>query len=195
MHDYYILNKKYDSQYCEVNEEANGIEDGYNIPKGIRMGEKFPQNAKFFMYKGNPSFKIADNIQNSLGFLMISSRFKELIERETDDEIEFLPFQLFNQKGRPASDELFYIANIIGSQDCVDMKKSKYMKNHIFPDRIRVMKELHIHKDRIGPACNIFRVRPLPRLIVVRDDLREAINKVGLTGIEWKRMGDPISIL
>ena len=69
-------------------------------------------------------------------YLIVSGKVKAILEKEALTNIEYLPVLIYDQKKRCASSD-YYIANILGSIDCLDHEKSEYDRSLIVPENIQ----------------------------------------------------------
>jgi hypothetical protein len=125
---------------------------------------------------------------------MISGRLKALLEKEAGVEIEFLPFTLYNHKGRIAAEDCF-IANVIGTRDCVDMKRTRGEKSIMSPGEFEAIFLLHLDPASVPPEEKLFRLNVRPNIFIIRDDLRATFEQHGITGIRYIAMGERCRVL
>ena len=135
-----------------------------------------------------------DVIRNAVRYLMISGRVKSLLEEHATAEIEFLRFTLLDHQGQVASDDC-YLANVLGTVDCVDMERSEGTVGETRKGvRFERLTRLHLRDEAVDPQRNIFRITPMPAVIVVREDLKAALEDVQITGAEFFPMGAEVRI-
>ncbi|WP_164001872.1 imm11 family protein [Pyxidicoccus caerfyrddinensis] len=191
--EYFILEWTVLDGYCAVFNLPEGMPKIHKPARGIRMGSEFPEGLRFSMAKQEPGLKIADVIPNAVNYFMVSKRMKEFLEQHSGADIEFLRFVLLNHRGRVASEDC-YIANVIGMQDCVDMDRSDGDRDALKPDRFMYLRRLVLKEDKLDPAAKLFRTSAVPRLMIVRKDLKEQVEKEGVTGITWYPVGSEVEI-
>ncbi|WIG92971.1 DUF1629 domain-containing protein [Myxococcus sp. SDU36] len=191
--DFYILEWLVLDGYCAIFSIPEGMPKIHKPARGIRMGAEYPDGLRFNMTKQEPGLKIADVIPNAVNYFMVSKRMKELLEQHSGAEIEFLRFVLLNHRGRVASEDC-YIANVVGMQDCVDMEKTEGDLDPLKPDRFMYLRRLLLQEDKVPPGAKLFRIPAAPRLMIVRKDLKEQLEKDGVTGITWYPMGSDVDI-
>ncbi|MCY1074003.1 hypothetical protein OV287_05850 [Archangium sp. miwbw1] len=71
------------------------------------------------MDKGHPGLNVPDLVSNTLGVEIVSSKLKDLLEKESGARAEYVPLRILNHKRRVAAKGCF-IANVLEAQDCVD---------------------------------------------------------------------------
>jgi|SRR3972149_1518866 len=194
MAQYFILADKIEDEYCGIYDRPDDFPKIARPSKGVRMEQLYAQEQKFRMAKEVPGIKIPDLIHNAVHYLMISAKLKKIFEEHSSAEIEFLRFTLLNHKGRIASDEC-YIANIIGTVDCVDMKRTEGDEDPVNPGRLMRLERLFLLDDKIDPKLNLFRIKPMPWVVIVRDDLRKIMERERVTGATFHEMGAEVDIL
>ncbi len=191
---YSIMTHPWDDEFCRIFHYPSGLPEIHKPAEGERMGSEFPTGLEFQMAAEAPGLRVGDVIDNALGYLMVSGRMKALLERHASVDIEFLRFTLLNHKGRLASDDC-YIVNIIGTLDCVDLKKTK---GHLDPmednKRFMQLRRLFLDERRIPPHANLFRISPMPTVILLRDDLQSILRQSGMTGFALQEVGSWVEI-
>ncbi|RKH07962.1 hypothetical protein D7V97_20890 [Corallococcus sp. CA053C] len=193
MSEYFILEWTVLDGYCAIFSLPEGMPMIHKPARGIRMGSEFPDGLRFSMTKQEPGLKIADVIANAVNYFMVSKRMKELLEQHSGADIEFLRFVLLNHRGRVASEDC-YIANVIGMQDCVDMDRSEGDRDALKPERFMYLRRLVLKEDTLAPEVKLFRTSAVPRLMLVRKDLKAQLEKEGVTGITWHPVGSEVEI-
>jgi hypothetical protein len=182
-------------EYCHIWRYPKGMPLIHRPSLGMSLGAEYPEGLNFHMAPEVPATRISDVITNTLGYLMVSARLKELLSRHATAEIEFLRFTLLNHKGRVASDEC-YIVNVIGTRDWADMDRS--MGARVTTPRgerlFEHLRRLYLRDELIDPRINIFRISAMPKLILVREDLKSLMESEGITGALFHGMGTKIDI-
>ncbi|RJS22585.1 hypothetical protein DRW03_14875 [Corallococcus sp. H22C18031201] len=191
--EYFILDWLVLDGYCAIFNIPEGMSKIHKPARGIRMGTEYPDGLRFSMTKQEPGLKIADVIPNALNYFMVTKRMKELLEQHSGAEIEFLRFTLLNHRGRVASEDC-YIANVIGTQECVDMQRTEGDLDPLKPERFMYLRRLALSEDKIETSAGVFRSAAVPRLMIVRRALKEQLEKEGITGATWYPVGDEVDI-
>ncbi len=183
--DYFVVRPTNDKKACYVEDYPSMVEDFEMPTTGERMGDAYPPDVRLEMSSEFKGILVPDNIPNALGYFLVSQAAKAVLEQHvTGAEIEFLPFSLVNHKGRK-SPETAYIANVIGTSDCVDMDATDGSPGTFRDDEFSFIHSLKLDPDRIDAEANLFRLRPLSEMIVVRSDMKEAIEAAKLSGFTF----------
>ena len=194
MTSYFILRDTDAPEQCAIYDYLDSFEHIDHPARGVRMGESYPAaGIRFQMTSMVPGMKMTDVLQNALSYLMVTARMKALLEAHAKAEIEFLPFTLLNHKGRVASREC-YIANVLGTVDCVDVERTEGRRSAMFPDTYDRITRLALDSARIDPKRNLFRIASQPQTFIVRDDLRAVLEKEGVTGAQYVAPGEPVDL-
>ncbi len=193
MAEYFVLGRDLNPDNCAIYENPGNLPERHRPARGMRMGDSYPDGYKFSMSKDMPGIVVPDVINNALGYLMISARLKELLEKYTATEIEYLRFVLLNHKRRVASDQCF-IANLIGAVECVDRKRTVGDLSALNPGQYSRIKNLFLYKDKIDPALSLFRIAELPKVIIVREDLKKDMDQHNITGAKYCELGSKLMI-
>jgi hypothetical protein len=126
--------------------------------------------------------KLSDNIRNSGGFILASKPLKERVERDAPSDVEYLPVQIINHKGRLASSD-YFIINPLSIYNAIDFDRSIVKWNNINPDVIASVTKLVIDSSKVPPEATLFRLKSFERRVLVRRDLVDKLSRTGLTGI------------
>lgn len=115
----------------------------------------------------------------STGYLPIcSAKAKKVIEEIVKvDEVEFLPCYL------DGVNEIFYILNILGQEDCVDYEKSKFTRFPSNPNKIMSFEYIEF-KNKVNR--HFFRIKDLPYChYFVSQEAKEKLENAGLKGLDF----------
>jgi hypothetical protein len=194
MTSYFILRDTDAPEQCAVYDYLDSFEHIDYPSRGVRMGESYPAaGVRFQMTPMVPGLRVTDIVQNTLGYLMVTARMKALLEAHAKAEFEFLPFTLLNHKARVASRDC-YIANVLGTVDCVDVEKTQGRRSAMLPDTYARITRLVLDPERIDPERNLFRIASQPQTLILRDDLRAVLEKEGMTGAQYLEPGEPVDL-
>lgn len=182
-------------EYCQVWKYPSAMSNFYKPTLGKPMGAEYPEGLSFHMAPEVSGSRVPDVIPNTLGYLLVSARMKELLAQHATEPIEFLRFTLLNHKGRSASDEC-YIANVLGTRDWGDMERSMGSRTTAPSgerqfDRLR---RLYLKDDQVDPKVNLFRISMMPRVILVRAELRALMETQGMTGMAFHALETKVDI-
>lgn len=191
MTNYFILEAQESDEYCAIYDFPDNMEDIEMPSDGSRMNGLYePQT--FRMADEVPGLVIPDVINNALGYLMVSPPVQALLSSRATAEIEYLPFTILNHKGRPSGNG--YIVNVIGTVSCVDIEKTEGLPDPVNEGWLMSLDVLHLDQEQADRAPNIFRIDVMPRVIVIRDDLRAALQDHGVTGARYLKTGEEIDL-
>ncbi|NTX37178.1 MULTISPECIES: imm11 family protein [unclassified Myxococcus] len=189
-HQYFYLTQEETVEYCFVNEFPSPMKGSmWPASEGTSMAANYPTGVRLNMARRHRGIVVPDFIPNSLLVYLITGRLKALLDKEAGAEIEYLPFALWNHKGRVAAEGCF-IANLLGVQDCVDLKKTRGEKSIMSPGEFQVIKQLYLDLEKVPKDARLFRISVMPRFFVIRDDLRAILDQNGVTGIRYVAMGE-----
>jgi len=120
-----------------------------------------------------------------------SPRLKELLEQlGLERDIQYLPVRVIGEKsGREVG--VYYVANFLRRIPCLDLEHSIYGRYgehpedfRVFPEKIgeisHVLKAV-LRREAIGDA-RLFRVDEWEYIVVIREDVKEAMEGAGITG-------------
>ena len=188
MPQYFILYEKKDSSFCVVTDRRDSFDKIWYPSEGLRMGEFAPENLKLHMSEDFSGIVPSDFIRNNMGYQLIVDKVKTILDQHTRVEIEYIPFDLINHKGR-AVKENCYIMNLIGTVDCVDREKTEGEESPMEEGEYQFIDRLFLHEDKIGAEKNIFRIDAMPHLLIIRKDLKALFERHGVTGVQYIEVG------
>lgn len=186
------LSVPYHPDHCAVFAAPESMTDRFKAATGVRMGDAYDAQ-RFRLADEAPGIVMSDFVHNALGFLMVKGRVRDLLAARATAEIEFLPFALLDHKGRVADPEA-WIVNVLGTSDCVDLQRTVGTAKAGRTGQFLEITELHLDEARVDRQQNIFRIAARPRVIVVRDDLRAALEELGVTGARFTDMGQQVEL-
>lgn len=180
-----------DDSFAWITRESQFLLDdmrSFQLCEGMPVASWFRPDSPFDLSEDYGT-KLADHVPNTLGFLMVSAKLRELLERHAGAQIEFLPITLRNQRKQLVK-KPYFIANLLGSVDCVDMRRSEFSRSAIRKDQVRRFYHLVLDEKRIGPEDKLFRLSESKRTIVAREDLGKEILRAGCQGMIFQRLED-----
>ncbi|QSQ23713.1 hypothetical protein JY651_01635 [Pyxidicoccus parkwayensis] len=160
--------------------------DSYLLHEGESVKSWFPTDS-VFQLSDDYGVKLTDSIPNTLHLLIVSEKLKGVLEEKSGAEIEFLPVHVRNQKGRLIP-ERYFIANPLGTVECVDHAQSKFAASSIRPDQVFHFYRLALDRAKIPPDARLFRLKEKSNLVIVRQDLADDILLAGCDGMLFQLM-------
>lgn len=161
---------------------------------GKPMGADYPTPREFPMSPDLGGLGLPDLVRNTLGFYVVSSRLREALERGALADFEMLPIHVLDRGGRRVQ-QPYWIANLLGrSVLCADLQRSVMTEMSMKKGRYTSLKRLHVDVERIDPNHRILRLGEIPKLYLVRGDLRRELEASGATGLQFWTMGDDVMI-
>jgi hypothetical protein len=160
--------------------------DSYLLHEGVSVKSWFPTDT-VFQLADDYGIKLTDSIPNTLHLLIVSDKLKGILEEKSGAPIEFLPVRIRNHKGRIIP-EPYFIANPLGTVECVDRERSKFDTSAIRPDQVFTFFRLALDSARIPPDAKLFRINEQRDLIIVRQDLADDILLAGCDGMLFQLM-------
>jgi hypothetical protein len=149
---------------------------------GERLAKEFPKNAAVqFADQYKNRRKLYDFVFNLEDALFVSSKVKSILERLETPGLEFLPISIKDHNGAVAAPD-YFILNPIGSQDIIDMKKSKVVMSALFEDRVASIEKLALQPKAVAKDAHLFRATNMTSLILIDDAVRKAFEQEGVTG-------------
>lgn len=184
---YFVIKERYDETHVRITDVPRHLKRKYQLLEGIsRLDGWHPEMTAQFSAHRPEGMILNDYVNTSFGWLLISGRFKTLLEDDTLhlEHVEYLPLKINNHKGRLASDD-YWIVNFLAPVEGVDRERSVYQADAASADRISIFDALALREEVHEAGPPVFRLKEQPRLILVREDLVRRVEELGLTGMEF----------
>lgn len=183
--DYFIIKENYDDGNVYINDIPEGLLRQYQLLKGLSRVADWPSDLSArFSDNRSEGMKLTDWVSTAFGWLLISGRFKQLLEEAGAPGTEYLPIKLKNHKGRLASSD-YWIVNFLRLGDAVDRERSAFEVDAADDDKIFRFDRLVLLDEVEARGPVIFRLKEQPVLIMVREDLVARIQAAGFTGLRF----------
>ncbi|MFP2933138.1 imm11 family protein [Pyxidicoccus sp. 3LG] len=177
-----------DDSLCFIDNFIEGIEPlSWRAAHGARFGKDYPKDAKLFMNPENPGIKLSPLLGTSRNMILGSRDFKEAVEKHCKNEIEYLPFTLYDHRKRVHSRD-YFIINPIGTFDCLDMKESVIKWDDENPKEIISIKEHVLDRKKMKDAPQFFRIDKDPANYVVGLELAREFKARSFSNIFWAEL-------
>ncbi len=123
-----------------------------------------------------------DNIVCSPGHgWLINKKFKDVLDSVGLTNIQYFGAKMINTESGEISEE-YCIANIIGAYSCVDTGSSEL--EYFDSGRISFIDKLVLNLTDGTDYGHIFRIGEYLSLVVISDQLKQAIEAAGITGVK-----------
>jgi len=188
----YLIGEPIIGEHSCVLTTLQGVDDDFELLKGISRLDGFPPKASFRMSNDFPrNLQLEDFLVNENKLLVVSDRVRKFFEAQKLDGNETLPVRIINHKSREVK-EPYFIIHQLDLQDCIDTKKSVAKPNPINPSKFIYVRKLVIDEAKIASGRKLFRMAKYADLILLARGLAGEIQAQGFTGIkflelkEWK---------
>ena len=161
-----------------------GVRKAYQLREGIKRAADWPQDVKCRMSDEFPDdIELADNLHGA-ALLVISRKLKDFLDARGVEDVEYLPVEIVNHKGRSASKD-FFILNPNTVVDCIDVKASGVVWNNLDKDAISSCKTLVLDRKRVPKNAKLFRPKHALARVVIDGALAADIAEQGFTGLHF----------
>lgn len=186
----YMFGKIITGKYSCLLKTLQGVDDDYELLKGISRADTWPPDAHFCMNENFPeNLKLEDFVFNTNNVLVVSERLVTFLDQKRLENNEILPVNIINHKGRIVRKKYFILHQVI-LQDCLDEEKSEFRRNSIDPRIFSAVTRLVINENRIDPEVSIFRMLKYPSLPLFEKSLVQDIQESGFSGIQFGEITD-----
>lgn len=163
----------------EINEESLGF-NRYDTEMGIPF-KKWNENIEINYSREKNSY-ITDYIDNDLAWLLITERFKTVLEKYDLGNVQFLPVTAVSKDG---SEEIRgYLLNICNIPDALNRKESKYSVHKVGKEKWLSIQRYVLTESQIGPY-DIFRIKDDYFTVFVSERIKKAIKDNKITGCDF----------
>ncbi|WP_240359410.1 imm11 family protein [Pyxidicoccus trucidator] len=177
-----------DRDLCFLTRFVEGIEGKSHFTNlGKPLSPFYPKDARIQMSPEHPGIKLSALIGNERSMLIASSGLKDAIQKHCTNEIEYLPFTLYDHRKRAYSED-YFIINPIGTFDCLDLKASDISWSTKNPKKILRVDEHVLDRAKMQDAPQLFRVDGDPSEYVLGRELAREIYDRKLTNILWTEL-------
>lgn len=109
---------------------------------------------------------------------------------ETAESFDFFPISILNARKKLIKAE-YFLANLVGTVHCADMKKSEYKMSNIDKTQVRRFTRLILDDEKIREGTKIFRFGEKTQLYLVNDPFgSQIISDAECTGIGFTYLED-----
>jgi hypothetical protein len=176
---YYILTyESFESEALELPrptlpDEDMAFHNGVPVANAPRLIE--------FRMTAEEKGELGDYVTTGLPGLVVSKRFKEVLDGAGVDNVQYVPATIHDEVADRTYRD-YFVANVIGLVDCIDMKRSKVTMRAALPDKIRDIDELHVDEKR-AKGHAIFRLARKSSLVLVNERVKKALERSELKGV------------
>lgn len=117
----------------------------------------------------------------------MSEKLRQLLDEHAGVPFEFLPLLLESPRGKALPDR-YFLANPLGTLDCMDAKRSDFDMDAISKDRVHRFRRLELDPRRIPGEVKLFRLAHEPTVVLVREDLAKEIRRQGCAGMRFQAL-------
>ncbi len=162
----------------------------WDLDAGRYIEDWSPNNTAYYEWEGEHE----DLACTTFNLHVYSPRLKRLMESLMVEGIQYLPLRI---KHLHSDQEVhgYHIANYLHVIDCLDRERSRYEiwteETLLFPEKVpwkigkfRDVRKAVLERGRIG-GVRVFRLWGWEMMVVVREDVKRAIEEAGLTGCQF----------
>jgi hypothetical protein len=177
--DEWIVDTK--NQLADIIEKRRGIEKG-NVWPTVRPIDPWVDPLPMECASPGPFYDMASCASQCI---VMSDRFKDVVERIGPGAVQFLPVQpTYRRKRLPCG--IYWAGNVISAYDCLDVEASGCEQSR-YPDCYGHdrLTPLSIIDSKVPEDASIFQLHKLLNRWIVTDRLKRAMQAAKLTGIRY----------
>jgi len=176
--------EKYDGATCLMTKDIQGINQ-YIFDEGKKI-DKW-QDFSFY-YNPDEANEFIDYQGNELGWFIISSRFKKIIEDLGSEGVQFLPIKIINEKDNSVNTDYFVVNFISHIEGAFDFTNSIYVGEKPTKDKI-AFEPARFYAIRENSIKNyhVFKLKECPMPFFISEILKKTIEKNNIKGCSFKK--------
>ncbi|RKH19969.1 MULTISPECIES: imm11 family protein [Corallococcus] len=183
-----VSGKLGDPTLCMLHSLVEGLGmDVARVGLGERVGSLYPEDARVYMSEDSPGIKLSPLLGNTRNTLIVSNELRAVIEKHCTNEIEYLPFTLYDHRKRSFNSD-YCIVNPIGTFDCVDFQASEVLWSDKTPTKPLTIKKHVLDRKKVERAPQLFRADKDPMTYVLRYELAKEISDRRFANVYWKEL-------
>jgi len=165
-----------------IDSYPDGSPTGWKWHEGMPLSGAYPKDASI-EFSGNfpKDRELRDFQPNMLHALIASPRALAILAEHEVPGLELLPIAVKDHSGEVVGPGYAFV-NPLGGQDAIDLERSKFSWSALNPTQLSEIDHLVLSPARIAPDAKLFRCAAMHRLFLLRDDLKQAFDRAGLTG-------------
>ncbi|WP_299769049.1 DUF1629 domain-containing protein [uncultured Dokdonia sp.] len=172
--DLILIDQKVPKQIDPEKPESDSFKTGTSLKSII----KNPSDLIFKTKYNN----LTDYPASEFGFKVISQKMKNVFEKFIDNEVEFFEVEF---EGNKKIDEKYFLMNFLNLQSAMDYDKSDFLQ--ISNGEIIEIDKMVVDYTKLENQI-AFRLKEVEHVLVINDELRQAIEEANITGIKFKEL-------
>lgn len=182
---YYVLDNKLDETDAYITDLPENLSDKYELLQGVPRLATWPNDVKFTYSRHYPEgINLTDYVGNKFRWMIVSDRFRSVLADTDLENVEYLPISIRNHKGRMADDN-YWIVNFLALTEVIDRDRSDYREDAAFEGQISRFDNMVLRDEVQTDGPPVLRMREDPMMVLVREDFKTAMEKEGLTGMQY----------
>lgn len=169
---------------CFTDNEPKPI-GSFHLCTGTRQAEAHPEGVgKVTLQLGDdyPGLELPSLLGNTDSMLAVKRDVADVILAHEVGEVEQLEFVLLNHKKRPHSKDYVFL-NPIGTQDCLDLTKSKCVTSR--NGKIIRVTEFVLASSKLAKLPQLFRPKESPGSYLLGEKLVKALRATSFTNLSF----------
>ncbi len=158
-----------------------------DIDKGVSVAGRWPDDMSLRMNAERPKdILLVDSPFNIESVLVASPALRDFLQRQELPDLEFLPLQLLDHKGRVASDE-YVVVQCCRVIDCIDQSQSVFEWDGLDEPSMEGVEKAVFDPTKLAADNRMFRPKYVPAEYVVREDLAQKLLNAGFDSVAFSR--------
>lgn len=154
------------------------LKAGYPADVELRMDADFPND-----------IELVESLYSSNNPLIVNEKVTELFASAGVDNVELLPVNVINHKGKRVKPS-YFIINILTCVDCIDLDQSVFEYNSIDPDSICFLEKLVLDPERLPTKVKLFRPKHMQQIMLMHRTLVQELEADGARGFIFQEASE-----
>ncbi len=185
----YVVWEDKDVPNSFVLDKLSHVDNTWELTEGIPRAKGWPFGVTQSVDPDFPNdILLIDAFRSPERRIIISQAFKNFFVSKEVKQVEYLPVAIIDHKGKPAGD--YFILHPVFPVECLDIESSEAEWDILDDTTLHAIKRIVIDESKVDPKLQIFKIKFLYDLIIVRRDLAESITANKFSGVEWTELSD-----
>ena len=164
-------------------EETYGIEQ-YELKEG-KFFKSWDERITFY-FDPNEGERQTDYLGNNLGWFIVSSQLKEVLDGLENNNIQYFPVRIINKRTKELL-EGYYVANIINLVDALCLDHSKYSVFELDGEKVYSIQKYALTKENVT-GKHVIKLKGDEIPVFVSERFKEEVEKKEIIGCDFQEV-------
>ncbi|MFD1359008.1 imm11 family protein [Fictibacillus halophilus] len=136
-----------------------------------------------FLYNPSEGDRLTDYLANNLGWLIVSTRFKDVLCELNVCGVQYLPVKVINSADNTTLNN-YYVANVINVVDAINLNYSDYSVINLDDEKIYSIRKYALSKNDIK-MNHLFKLKGFEIPLFASESVKELVTKNNIKGCDF----------